>query len=92
MIPGARLRPPLRLLRVEVDDVAHDTGWVDAKMFLARHPHNEDAEISFVSLPKMIAGANCHRATRRARDHPYLAQNCQMVISEQLTGVLIPVV
>jgi predicted component of type VI protein secretion system len=46
MIPGARLRPPLRLLRVEVDDVAHDTGWVDAKMFLARHPHNEDADLT----------------------------------------------
>jgi hypothetical protein len=31
------------------------------------------AEISFLSSPKMIAGVNCHRATRRARDHPYLA-------------------
>jgi predicted component of type VI protein secretion system len=48
-IPEARLRPPLRLLRVEVDDVAHDTGWVDAKMFLARHPHNEDTDLTIRS-------------------------------------------
>jgi hypothetical protein len=59
------------------------------KKILARHLQNEDVdltikseagseqvatEISFVSLPKMIAGASCHRATRRARDHPYLAR------------------
>jgi hypothetical protein len=31
-------------------------------------------EKSFMSSPKIIAGANCHRATRRARDHPYLAR------------------
>jgi hypothetical protein len=35
------------------------------------------AEISFVSSPKMIAGANCHHATRRAPDHSYLA--CQLL-------------
>jgi hypothetical protein len=31
-------------------------------------------EISFMLSPKMIAGANCHHAARRARDHPYLAR------------------
>jgi hypothetical protein len=62
---------------------------VDAKNFLPRHPRNKDveltirsegdseqvaAEISFVSSPKMIAGANCHHASRRIPDHPYLAR------------------
>jgi hypothetical protein len=32
------------------------------------------AKISFVSSLKMIARANCHHATRRARDRPYLAR------------------
>jgi hypothetical protein len=31
------------------------------------------AEISFVSSPNMISGANCYHAARRVRDHPYLA-------------------
>jgi hypothetical protein len=59
-------------------------GWTREK-FLARHPQNEDvdlairsksggeqvaAEISFVSLLKMIAEANCHHAARRACDLP----------------------
>jgi hypothetical protein len=30
------------------------------------------AEISFMSSPKMIAETNCHHATCRAHDHPYL--------------------
>jgi hypothetical protein len=53
------------------------------------HPRNEDvdlairseggseqiaAEISFMPSRKIIAGANYHHATRRARDHPYLAR------------------
>jgi hypothetical protein len=37
------------------------------------------AEISFMSLPKMIAGANCHRATRRALDHPHLVHQLSEV-------------
>jgi hypothetical protein len=60
-------------------------GRVDARKFLARHTQNEDvdlairsksggeqvaAEISFVSLLKMIAEANCHHAARRACDLP----------------------
>jgi hypothetical protein len=32
------------------------------------------AIISFVSSPKMIAGANCHHAARRTHDHPYLTR------------------
>jgi hypothetical protein len=58
-------------------------GW--RKKILARHVQNEDVnlairleggseqiamEISFMLSPKMIAGANCHHATRRARDLP----------------------
>jgi hypothetical protein len=38
-----------------------------------------------------FAGASCHRAARRARDHPYLVRQLQMVRFEQPTGVLIPV-
>jgi hypothetical protein len=31
-------------------------------------------EISFISSSKVITRVNCHRATWRARDHPYLAR------------------
>jgi hypothetical protein len=62
---------------------------VVTKKILARHLQYEDAslairtedgseqvatEISFMSSPKIITGANCHRVTRRARDHPYLVR------------------
>jgi hypothetical protein len=49
-------------------------------------------KISFASLPKIIAGANYHHATRRARDHPYLARQLSDGRSGQHTGVLIPMV
>jgi hypothetical protein len=63
-------------------------GWVPKK-FLARHQENDDtdvtirleggseqvaAEISFVSSLKMIIGASCHHATRKAPDLPLLGE------------------
>jgi hypothetical protein len=66
--------------------VVETVGWVGGpEKFLTRRPQNEDidlsirskgsgeqvaAKISFVSSPKMIAGANCHDATRRAPNLP----------------------
>jgi hypothetical protein len=62
---------------------------VAARKFLAHHLQREDVDltirsegsseqvatkISFRSSPKMVAGANCHHAARRTRDHPYLAR------------------
>jgi hypothetical protein len=47
---------------------------VDLAIKLEGGSEQVTAKISFLSSPKMIAGANCHRATRRARDHPYLAR------------------
>jgi hypothetical protein len=59
------------------------------EIFLTRHLRNKDidlairseggseqvaVETSFMSSSKMIAGVNCHHATPRARDHPYLAR------------------
>jgi hypothetical protein len=79
---------------VETDVVG---GWT--RNFLARHSWNEDAnlavrsdggseqvavEISFMSSRKIITGANCHHATQRARDHPYLA--CQLSDGEIWTA------
>jgi hypothetical protein len=39
-----------------------------------------------------VTGGNCHRAARRARDHPYLARQLSDGGSGQPTGVLIHVV
>jgi hypothetical protein len=52
-------------------------GWVPARHLAIRSESGKEQvamEISFVSSPNIIAGANCHHATRRARDHPYLAR------------------
>jgi hypothetical protein len=66
--------------------VVETVGWVGRpKKILTRRPQNEDinlsirskgsseqvaAKISFVPSPMMIAGANCHHATRRAPNLP----------------------
>jgi hypothetical protein len=79
----------------------------DAKIFLARHPRNEDAdltitsesgseqvatEISFVSPPKRSPERTAITLHEELATPPTWRANCQMLRSGQPTGVLIPVV
>jgi hypothetical protein len=76
-ILGARLWPPLRLSQVEVDDVAHDAGWVDSKIFWRAI---SGMKTSTSWLDRRVAAS---RSLRRYPSQPKILT----VIAEEVAGV-----